>query len=144
MNDKFEELQSNVFNAVLDDGHLVQYIGPTPARVAPRAYTVGRSMRGQPEILVTGLDKGEAHKLLDELASTDVTVDSTVMFGELMITFIEAEPLAAVGAVAAFGEVTVLQAVWHDVTETKVNLQPLMTPGSIPLGPTTDPYGDDE
>lgn len=125
-----EDFKREMFNGVLDHGFIVQYIDGEG--MLTRAYTVGRTMLGRPEFTVTGLSGDESDELLRKLVEVD---DQEVIeprkggyrHGDLFCTFHEAEPLTATGAVATFGNVRLLQAVWTDVTGSRTAEQPHLT-----------------
>lgn len=143
-----ERLRSEIFNGVLDNGHVVQFLPATAATPTPRAYTVGRTMVGRPEFIVAGLEKDDAHTLLDALVDRDITTPlgagDELTISDLNVRLKQAEPMLAVGAYATFGPVTLLQAAWTDPAGRRIGYQPDMTVGKIPHAPTTDPYGDDD
>lgn len=155
-----DEIQERVFNGILDDGYVIQYVPADTDSVIHRgtscAYTVGRSMQGRPEFMVTGLPAEEAHKALDLLVMADNLVPLeagggvTVKDGSYRL--VEAEPTIALGAVQTFPSARVLQGLWPspagtypDQDEQLEMLQPVFPKGYWPraLRLVDDPYEED-
>ena len=130
---------------LLDHGLIFQGSPGTGLHPQPWAYTVGRTMLGRPEFLVTGLtDQQLAEMVLRTAVDTDD--ESELAAGDMLDTqavgrcfLIEADPGALLGALVTFGltKVRALQIVWPgDEHE-----QPIHAVGSSPFyARDTDPY----
>jgi len=103
----------------------------------PWAYTVGRTMNGWPELLVTGLDESASHRLLNELAEVIVHPDFPRTTSVGRVAFVLAETGFLHAAYAVFGpNFSALQIIWEGE-----GVQPLHLAGGTIL---TDPYGGGE
>jgi hypothetical protein len=101
----------------------------------PWAYTVGRTMYGRPELLVTGLGEAASHELLTELEGRNVHPDFPLATSVGRVAFILAETGVLHAAYAVFGpNYSALQAIWEGDAP-----QPLHPAGGLIM---TDPYGD--
>lgn len=134
-----DEMASTLFDAVLEEGVVIQWVDGDPEslshRGVPWAYTVGRTMYGQPELLVTGLDEYWATRLLRAYGNTLNLQENMGLPDFRGLTYIDAERGLLIGAYALFGEnFKASQVIWAGNGE-----QPLH-----PLGATilTDPYPD--
>ena len=118
-----EEILARVNNHILDHGHAVQFVGGSESQ-QPFGYTVGRTLRERPELLISapfppavmGGILNEAVRLDDETPiNAGTTVDITTPGG--LVTFfalaISAKPM--ITARATFGpKLAGLQLVWPD------------------------------
>lgn len=105
--------------AVLADGHVVNYIGPDVAADAPYGYTTGRPLAGRPDLLISGpFDPLEVHALLNEAVKLDS--ESPLLDGEYIILdnrrFLVAEcpttPLHGSNQMFGPGRFEALQLLW--------------------------------
>lgn len=112
-----EQLREQMFNGVLDRGYVVQFVPADPTSVlhkgVPYAYTAGRSMAERPELLVTGLDRGNAESLLAAFVEVDL---HDVRQEHPAYRFIAADTAPLLGAIAMFGagHVRAIQILWQD------------------------------
>lgn len=163
MSDDDEEstmFKAAMLNRVMDEGHFNQHI--TEEQAGPLgggrayAYTVGRSMFGRPEYLVTGLPREISDPLLDALVASDEEVeDAATLDGQerslavdgrvIRVKLMHASPVMLLGALVTFGSaVEAVQALWpHDRTYPSINDrwedQPIHPHGVTPLT-DGDPY----
>ena len=105
-----------MFNGILDHGVIVQHVPLTPLYTAEYAYTVGRTMRGLPELIISGLPGPLAAGILTELDQSaseagpcTANVEGVAMDFEL----VPVAPAPAIGAKVAFGAIKLWQAVWQ-------------------------------
>ena len=129
---------------VLDHGLMFQGSPGTGLHPQPWAYTIGRTMKGRPEFLVTGLDQQLAEMVLRTAVDADDA--SELSAGDMLDTqavgrclLVEADPGALLGALVTFGltKVKALQLVWSGDEET----QPIHAVGSSPFyAKDHDPY----
>lgn len=140
-------------DAILDHGYTVQWADKREASFGnlPRAHTVGRTLFGRPEILIIGpFTLEQARHMLDELVHYDQTTPLSA--GDILDDVAgrrwrmdDAHPSALIGAMATFGTVNALQAVWARPDGTfPGEPQVLRPPDFTPFHPTTDPYGVDD
>lgn len=132
------EVRERIFNGVLDHGHIVQPIDAGPTWGPAYAYTVGRTLKQRPELLVSGLPVTLAGLALNTLALADDHGDlhagRQIVTSEGTFDIIEANPEPCATAVITMGEITVWQAVHHEDCEQRIfHLRE--------FGPDTDPYG---
>lgn len=139
MSDDITELRDELTEQFMNEGVLTffQHDGESVVHHGlPWAYTVGRTLSGRPELLVTGLDATDSIALLLELADVDAQPDTpplTTCVGTVL--FIPAETGLLHATYCVFGaNFTVLQVVW-----TGDGPQPLHPAGGLIL---TDPYPD--
>ncbi len=101
----------------------------------PWAYTVGRTMFGRPELLVTGLDEEESKEVLTSLQDFDVHPDFPRATPVGSVAFILAETGLLFAAYAVFGaNFSALQVIHGGIP------QPLHPIGGLIL---TDPYPEE-
>lgn len=119
------ELSKRAMDTIIKHGHTVNYIFPTPENPGtPFGYTVGRTLKGRPELFIVGPLPPEvmqgilntAAKADDEdpLRAGEERHDILVGYGARII---EADPEAAQmnQALSFFGDdVTALQILWPD------------------------------
>lgn len=138
MTTEIETLKKRITEEILDGGCQRFWShdpDSTNHRGLPWAYTVGRTLYGRPELLVTGLDEAASEALLTELGDLDVHPDFPVTTESVgPVAFILAEPGLLHAAYAVFGrDFSALQVVWQG------EAQPLHPAGGLIL---TDPYND--
>jgi hypothetical protein len=144
---------------VLDNGLVVQYV---PADMASRlhqqrpfGYTIGRTLYGKPEFLVTGVPFALTHHLLTELARMDEATGQMLVGAyprikaegsEVRLKLILADPGPLIGALLTFGltKVTAIQALWprdggYPTVDNPWPDQPIHPHGRTPLV-DRDPY----
>lgn len=123
MADTPEEIKAQVNDMILDRGFAIHYTeGDHDTR--PVAYTIGRTMRGQPELLISGpFDSTLAESLLTAMVDREIVAGKAVdaAFGgpegrtfpgfPIPIDPWDAEMLIAL---AVFGKITALQVLWPD------------------------------
>lgn len=137
-----EQTRTELAQTVIHEGVAV-YWQHDPRRVGavihqgqPWAYTVGRTMDGRPELLVTGLGEAHSRNVLTELRDLDCDPDhprATTSVGR--VAFIAAETGLLHAAFALFGlDYSALQVI-HDGDP-----QPLHPAGGLIL---TDPYPEE-
>lgn len=154
---------SSLFNDILDRGTQIHYVAADAAselhRGAPYAYTIGRSMAGRPELLITGLDAEAARAILEHVAQRDESAPRPLAAGDVTpwidgkqpFKVIEAEPGILSGALLAFGigRVTALQLLWPDAhgrypdADGDWITQTVHAKGGFPFSPHVDPYQED-
>lgn len=136
-------------DAILDHGFTVQYAdGRSLAfQHLPRAHTVGRTLFGRPEVLISGpFTQEQMLAMLTELVTIDqntpLKINQIVEAEGRSFRVEKADPSALVGALAAFGSIQAFQLVWLDAGASPGQPQALRLEGAPhPLHPTTDPYG---
>lgn len=105
---------------ILDRGYAVRHREPGPLYPDRRTYTVGLSLRGQPELIVSGLPPKHAERLLAHIVAAGAVArgDCTpALAGFQSITLIDAEVGLLPDALHTFGvQIEALQVVW-DPTE---------------------------
>lgn len=147
--------KDDLINRVLDEGYFVQSIAGTPIHPQPFAYTVGRTLLGRPELLVTGLEAERARTLIDEVVALDDQrpfqpghiADSAL--GPCRL--IACDTGLAYGAMAAFGvgRIKTMQILWPsdgaypDTSTDLASIQPVHRIGASPLFSGYDPYKED-
>ena len=135
---ELEDLSRKITDDLLNEGVQVFWqheVESVNHRGQPWAYTVGRTMHGRPELLVTGLTETVSRDILAELMDRDVHPDFPVATSVGTVSFILAETGLLHAAYAVFGlNFSALQVLWHGEGE-----QPLHPAGGLIL---TDPYGD--
>jgi hypothetical protein len=136
------EMANQLFTQVLEEGVVVQWVDGDPDstvhRGVPWAYTVGRTYKGLPELLLTGCGEVVSHMILsaDLGAIAPEPGDRLTLPNGWQLTFIPAETGLLVGAIALFSNsFTALQVVWDGEGD-----QPLHHAGFTIL---TDPYPED-
>jgi len=122
-NNLTEDILARVNEHILDHGHAVQFVGGTPDQ-RPFGYTVGRTLRKRPELLISGpFPPAITGEILNEAVRVD---DAEPIEAGRIVTIttpggpigwfpleIGAEPL--ITARATFGpKVEALQLVWPD------------------------------
>lgn len=146
--DKFLE---DAREAILDHGFTVHY-SDAPSKIyanLPRAYTVGRTMWGRPELLIVGPFTGEQ---MSDMLGEAVTHDSgtplhpeaELELGDRKFKAIEAEPATFISAMAIFGAIRGLQLTWADPKTGKMPGEPQVVrpPNTNPLPLQYDPYDE--
>lgn len=148
-----EQWREHTFHTILELGMAVIHGGPDERVPAPYSYTVGRSMHGRPEILITGMEPEPARELLNEIAFVDdvlnVTPGETVGIAGVQLKFMEADPRVLFGAVLQFGvDTRAIQAMlpdangeYPDTLRGRTSLQPVMP---VIREDAWDPYDDEE
>jgi hypothetical protein len=158
--DRVDEIVANLTSRVLDEGHVVEYIpadaGSLIHQGQPYAYTVGRTLMGRPELLVTGMSLPAAKHVLDSLVRLDdvaallpgtyARVESAGTALKMKLILADSAPL--LHALVTFGltRVDALQAIWpraggYPSENERWAEQPLHPLGRTPLI-HRDPYGD--
>jgi hypothetical protein len=134
---QLEDVRKRLTDQILDEGVLRIWshnVDSVNHQGEPWAYTVGRTMFGRPELLVTGLGEAVSHNVLAELQDRDVHPDFPVTTSVGQVAFILAEPGLLHAAYAVFGrDFSALQVIHQGQP------QPLHPVGGLIL---TDPYGD--
>ena len=150
----YERLTDDIFNAILDKGLMIHYVPESPIK-APFAYTIGRTLQGRPEFLVTGVQgQGPAAGFLDYLVTADdrspLRPGDVLPWGHSSLKLIRAHPGLLLGAMATFGSVEVIQALWPDARGLypdsiggRTSIQPVCR-YEQPLDITWDPYQENE
>lgn len=70
--DKFEYLRRRRDEVIAEHGHQVQIVFPTTQEGTPFAYSIGRTAKGRPELLVTGLlHPDDLGYIVNEVAGID-------------------------------------------------------------------------
>lgn len=125
--DKYDFFESDRFRTILEYGHQVMYIFPTdeePGHVF--GYTVGRSLWGKPEILMTGpLPMEVMHRLINDAADLQdegklepgTTNDELIQgFGAKIIAVTDPAEAQMFQALYEFPDqkVTAVQILWPD------------------------------
>lgn len=123
-----EAADKQLMDLIIEHGHAVQYVftdeNSAPGDV-PFFYSVGRTLKDRPEILVTGrLAQESGMHLVNAACRLDdqgqLHVGEVSLGGNFPVRVIEADPLAAqmFAATSAFGadDVTALQVIWPDKT----------------------------
>lgn len=118
MTESIEQIKAQVQNMILEHGFAVQYVGGEQ----PYGYTIGRTMRNRPELLISGLPVGITHECLSSAVALDDVEPfkaSSPRHGifEGYQTFpITIDPWRAEmhTAIATFGRLTALQLLWPD------------------------------
>jgi len=136
---ELEQIRRATTDRMLQEGMLVFWqddADSTLHRGQPWAYTVGRTMYGRPELLVTGLGEALALQVLRELEDQDVHPDFPVTTDVARCAFIIAETGLLHAAFAVFGaNYSALQVIWEGEGE-----QPLHPAGGLIM---TDPYPEE-
>lgn len=136
-------------DAILDHGFTVHYNDTRNqlTKNLPWAYTVGRTLFNRPELLIIGpFVEDQMHEMLTDLVHID---QQTPIEPEQIVDAsrrFRAMPAASdcfIGALAVFGTIQGFQMVWADQMTGDFPGEPqAMRPyGTMPIHPTTDPYG---
>jgi hypothetical protein len=144
-----DDLRDRTHAAVFERGFATHYASDPSIQFQnlPRAHTIGRTLFDRPEVLIVGPFTAEhLGGLLSELVAIDhtapLTAGRTIRAGRHRYRLDPAEPTALLSAMAVFGRIEALQAVWLGPTDhrpgTPQTLHPL---GFHPLHPAWDPYG---
>lgn len=136
-----EDFRSTLEDQLMAEGIIYHWVDGQPDSVmhrdVPWAYTIGRTMHGRPELLVTGLDERESKDLLWFFHDKDVTPDAPAESERGPCAFFQAEKGLLYGAYVAFGpRFEALQVCWQGPGD-----QPLHPRGGLIM---TDPYDDEE
>jgi len=114
-----ERIITQTAEAVLRDGHVVNYMGPDVAADAPYGYTTGRALAGRPDLLISGpFDPLEVHALLDHAVLVDqetplaVGQRLTIHNRDLLVGECITLPLHASAAMFGPGRFEALQLLW--------------------------------
>lgn len=127
-----DALAERSMKRIIEQGHQIMFIMPTEESVedgsltSPFWYTVGRTVKDRPELLVTGhLGPDVASYVINTAAALDAEgklslgeVPADTLLGEVPCRIIEADPEAASmnHAVSAFGDdVVAWQILWPDL-----------------------------
>lgn len=131
--DKHDYIAKKQMDDIIAKGHQVMCIFPTEESIAEGGashyffYTVGRTVKERPELLLTGpLDNRVAGWVLNEAARMDDTepftpgmeIPANVLLNQYPVRIVEANPEAAEmnQALDLFGDdVTALQIIWPDM-----------------------------
>lgn len=145
-------MKDRLLNDILDRGTVIHYVpleagDGVPAMVVhkrPYAYTVGRSMAGKVELLVSGLDEAAAESTLTSVMAWEEKRESDPDLPPSYpgTTLEPCEPAFLLGAIAVFGPIKAMQVVLVDDRGMPSLDQQLYPMGYHPLKPTTDPYGE--
>lgn len=123
----YDEFDEDVREKILEYGHTVIGVFPTQdAPGVPFAYTVGRTLKQRPELLITGaLPMQTMQGILNGAAEVDDdapleadTLRKDILGNDLLVKVVTVDPRAAemFAAFREFGEenVTALQIIWPD------------------------------
>lgn len=150
--DNIEELKQLTFDAVLDHGFGI-VLSPPSVRVAvPYAYTSGRTMRGRPELIMTGVDGERLASLLNDVALFDdmlgIEPDTVIPVAGTNVKIVESDPFNLHAALLSFGKLVAYQVMlpdaageYPDSVRGRTPEQPYLPP--IPAD-SWDPYSEYE
>lgn len=123
-----EELDKRLMDNIIKNGHQVNFIFPRPGDEGHQFwYSVGRSMKDRPELLITGPIQPEVgHWIINEAAKMDDTeplqpgqeIPADTLLGGYPVRIVAVDPREAemYDAIRCFGEdITALQIVWPDM-----------------------------
>lgn len=143
MTESIEQIKDRVQDLILDHGFAVQrqdipdccYREGTQSLLAQHveiyhggvkpcaySYTIGRTLKGRPELLISGLPSDISAEYLANAVALDDVVPfgwgepRRYVFGEQMAFPVEIDPWSAqmFTAIASFGQITALQLLWPD------------------------------
>lgn len=115
-----EQIRARVQDLILDQGYAIHYVNPVNGR--PYGYTIGRTLHGRPELLISGLPAEsmrhaiEAAIAADNAEPIEMGRPVTGVFGPMLAFPITIDPWRAEMhlAIASFGIITALQLLWPD------------------------------
>lgn len=115
---EIQQIKTDVQDAILERGWAMHYESGG-GRDRPVAYTIGRTMRGEPELLISGpFDRELAEHVLGRLQSREVAAGQPLAeaFAQRPGFPITIDPWTAemYVALAVFGAITALQVLWPD------------------------------
>lgn len=146
-----DEMREWSFDQILEHGHGIVRCPATDAIPAPYAYTVGRTLKERPELIVTGMEGEPATRWLNELALVDdvigLTAGESLIVGGVLVRCIESYPGNLLGAYLQFGQFSALQVLLPDANgefpdslKGRTSAQPLLP--AIPED-AWDPYDEE-
>lgn len=147
-----DDVRQMTFDAVLDHGHGIVLSPPTLRVEVPYAYTAGRTMKGRPELIMTGVEHEAEAAILNEVCLFDdligIEPDTLVPVAGITVKITESDPANLVAALMGFGRVEAYQVLLPDARGEYPDSVRGRTPAQphLPLIPADswDPYDEYE